>query len=803
MAYGKKYEISWSDNRGKNLTAEIHQDGFGGSSTKVKTRDPVIELSWKEDGNLLSPIKTSQANLRLYSETDFQWQEFFITEVGEYFLKIIQDGDVIWQGLIVDSVYNEPYVDTPYSVNLIFSCGLSELKSIDYLDGSGDFLTGFENLLTIIQRCLNKLPYNLRLKELINCYDDDMNTARTTLQETYIDNLTFIDIDNVGKMIARSCRYVIEEIVKSMGCRIFQSSNDPDTGAGISGGGSPANVWWVQRVEELSGEAESQLNFREFESNGTSYAWGTLPSLSKTITNTEAGITFLHSDAELEIIPAIKNIKYKRKLAYDWKGKRDEKAKKNLVIDECFCFWTKNKEDFTGGGGSVESLESNKPTYWFLSPALQALTNFNDFNTASLGDDYIQKLSADGGLRWGTNLISAYNSSDENLFLEAQFFPVEVDPYNAPTPRSTQEIIQVNSGDKLMFIYDADIFAFWDINEIRSFKSLYASLIFQITLEDLATSTTYFFTAKVGTDGISQISIKWVQTGFKKISIFNILEQTRTKFSGSITSPVFPFTGTAKLTLRIEAPGKYDILLDNGVTKIAFITKVDFWECNLRYIDAESLLPDLTCPVIEETIIPQEEEIHLQDSNLIRDNDYPITIIIGDGPDQTEISSFRHKASATNFPITDKWTRVNAEFATEKSAKDIFLIDVLKNFLSNQKTMLSGTLYGLTDFNFQNIIISDKSVRYIMDGMTWNLKTGEKQVKLLELTTEAGVWVKSVIPTGASETNTPINVGAPAKNLPEGALVDSEALIIGGSGGTPTSPTNTDGNIVTISNYPF
>jgi len=792
MAFGKKFDISWSDLRKKTFKAEIHQDGFIGSSIPVKAKDTVVELTWQEDANHLSPVKPSTANLQLYSETDFFFKEFFSTKVGEYFLRLIQDGNTFWEGLIVDSVYNEPYVDVPYPINLRFSCGLSELKSIDYLDGSGNFLTGFESLLTIIQRCLNKLPYNLRLKELISVFDDNMNKANSTLAETFIDNLVFIDVDNAGKMEARSCRYVINEIMKSMGCRIFQSSSDPDTA------GAPENVWWVQRVEELSGEAASQLDYWEYNSNGILNNSGKLSSLTKTITNTEAGITFLNSDAELEIIPAVKTIKYTRILPYNWKGKRDKKAKENLVIDENFCFWIKNKDT-----GLSEAFESNKPKHWFLSPALQALTNFNDFNTASLGDDYIQKLSADGGLRWGTNLINAYNPKDENLFMEAQFFPIETDPYAAPTPRSTQEIIQVNSGDKLMFIYDADIFAFWDIDEIEFLKPLFASLIFRITLEDIATSTVHFFTAKVGTGGISEVSIKWVTTGFKKISVFNLLEQTKTKFSGSITSPVFPFTGTAKLTLRIEATGKYDITKNDG-TKIAFLTKVDFNECNLRYIDAKNLLPDLTCPIIEEekNIIPQEEEIHLQDSDLIRDNDYPINVIFGDGLNVASTSAFKHKANPTTFINTSVWSRKNASTPPFFSAKDIFLIDVLKKFVANQKTMISGTLYGLTDFNFQNIIISDKSVRYIIDGMVWNLKTGEKNVKLLELTVGVGLFVRSVQPSGTVQaiSEVPGNIG---RNFVEGGPIDSGTIHIGGSVGTGTLASNIDGDIADISNYPL
>jgi len=1040
MAFGKKYDITWSDLRGKVFTAEIHQDGFAGPSTKVKATDTVVELNWKEDGNLLSPVKPSTANLQLYAEIDFEWKEFFVTTVGEYFLRLIQDGNTIWEGLIVDSVYNEPYVDVPYSVNLRFSCGLSELKSIDYLDGSGNFLTGYESLLTIIQRCLNKLPFNLRLKELINVYDDDMlpahfsldfdgvneylnvpdaanlsfgdsstdspfsvrawvnmddatnfiifdksdsftnreytlfvkstdefefvlfdadnpnfiakvssnpltsdegtwihlaatydgsgtvdgiklyrngvllsmtnltagsytamhnttsalsigaapwvpvfangkidestiinkelsaaeiledynsgiiparaqlsffaslisvwamgeggtfttewsipdeigsNTAtsvnmevgdrvtdtpadrnllNSTLADTFVDNLIFIDVDNAGKMEARSCRYVIDRIMEAMGCRIFQSSSDPDTA------GAPENVWWIQRVEELSAETESQLDYWEYNSNGTLNNSGRLTSLIKTITNTEAGIKFLNSDAELEIVPAIKTIKYKRKLAYDWKGKRDQKAKKNLIIDENFCFWTQNKEDFTAGGGSVETFVSNKPTYWFLSPAMQALANFNDFNTVVGRDDYIQQLSADGGLRWGTNLIDSYPFTNEALFMEAQFFPVKTNPYGAPTPRSTQELIQINSGDKLMLIYDVNVFALWDIDLIEFIKPIFATLNFRIELEDLNTGDKYFLSAAIGTGNITVKAPSWVKTTIRGFAVNSILEQTRTNYSGNVQSPVFPFTGTAKLTFSIRSPVKYNILLNDGVTPVATITKVDFKKCDLRYIDAKSLLPDLTCPIIEEepTIIPLEEEVHLQDSDLIRDNDHSLTVIIGDGPDESAVNSFRRKVNTTNFPITDKWTRLNVSPNQDKAARDIFLIDVLKNFLANQKTMLSGTLYGLTDFNFQNIIISDKSIRYIMDGMTWNLKTGEKNVKLLELTVGVGSFVKSVQPFGVAQQITD-NPGLSVINFAEGATIDSGTVVIGGSAGTPTPPINTNGQSTNIPNYP-
>ena len=783
MEHVKKYNISWSDLRGKALAAEIWQRGWVGGVTAVKTTDIVCEISHPPDGNLLSPIKTSTANLRLYSESDFQWQEFHVTTVGEYFLRLIQDGNTIWEGMIVDSVYTEPYVDVPYGVNLRFSCGLSELKSIDYLDGSGNFIIGHENLLTIIQRCLNKLPYNLRLKELINVYNDNMNTARTTLQETYIDNLIFIDIDGAGKMKARKCQFVIKEIMKTIGCRIFQSSNDPDAGPEINGGGSPENVWWVQRVEELSDEASlSLLNFREFLSNGTSYAWGKLPSLDKTITNTETGIKFLHSDAELEIIPAIKTIKYKRKLAYEWA------IRNNLVFDENFKFWIQNTDT-----GLSESFESYKPRYWFLSPDLQALTNFNDKNTEILDDDYIQKLSADGGVRWGNNLMNEYEDFNSLFYMEAQFFEININPYAPPSNRSTREKIQINTSDKLTLFYDVDfhlsIIPTWDL-----LPGLNVELVFQIILINIATSDKYFLRGLINPDGSENVPLRWdtVASGsdLENFRLRKICNKGIINFSGTLTTPDFPFTGQAKLTFRVAAPVKNIVSFNNGAV-IVSVTKIDFKECDLRIKSIKNVLSDI------------EDNIYLQDSDLIRDNDYQITNIIGDGPSQDAISSFRYKVSATNFPITDKWTRLNAPSTPTFTAKDIFLIDVLKNFLSNQKTMISGTLYGLTDFNFQNVIISDKSVRYIMDGMTWNLKTGEKQVELLELTTGVGLWGKSsqlaegVVMVGP-ESESPLTT-----TPTPGDVLDTGTVVIGGAAGTGTGTSGTDEEVADISNYPI
>ncbi|HDY87389.1 MAG TPA: LamG domain-containing protein [bacterium] len=1053
MAYGKKYNISWSDLRLKGLTAEIHQKDFVGAVTAVITTGDVGDIDWKKSGNYLDPTKPSTANLQLYSETDFQWQEFFVTEVNEYFVKFIFDGDTVWQGIYIDTVYNEPYVDAPYFINLRFSCGLSELKNIDYLDGSGNFLTGFESLLTILQRCLNKLPYNLRLKEIINVFDDDMlpthyslnfggtnqyltvadadnlsfgdsstdspfsisgwiklvdatqstiaskrganpnaeylfafnstdklqfhlydenssnrigiisnmtftadqdtwiyvaltydgsgtsdgmklyrngillahsldnlssytamhnttqafeigtvltgiwnmdgkmdemkligkelsatemledynggiipkreslsffasiispwamgeggtfgggnwtipdeigsndatsvnmeeadrvtdtpvdrNSLNSTLASTYIDNSIFVDLDNAGNMKARSCRYVIDEIMKSIGCRIFQSSSDPEVGA------SPENVWWVQRIEELSDETESKLDFWEYNSNGTLYDSGRLTSLIKTITNTEAGITFLHSDAELEIILAIKTIKYKRTLVFKWV------TKNNLIFDEHFCHWIKNVEDFTGGGGSVETFESYKPRYWFLSPALQALTNFNDFGTASFGDNYIIRvLSLQNPsnflklIRFGRALMAAYDDYSTSFYIEAQFYQVEFAPYGAPTPRSTKERIQINTADSLVLSYDMTFYQRFTIDgeeqtDILMAQALYVALVFQIILTDIATGNKYFLIGHININDI-QVGVFWTirtteETVNTQFVVYRICTTERaTDFVGKINLPNFPFTGNAKLTFRVYVPRKYDIEKDVGDIFVKWIDMVDLEECDLQYVTAKKVINTGVCSPSEtvQTAKSLEEIVNLQDSDIIRDNDHSLVTIMGDGPDESAMGSFRYKVNANNFPITDKWSRLNASPAQDKSARDIFLIDVLKNFLSTQKTKLTGTLYGLTDFNFQNVIISDKAVRYIMDGMTWNLKTGEKKPTLLELTTEVGSWVQNVAPNEVVVDVSRVP-SAPGGNVFAGTTFDSDTVVIGGSAGTGTSASDSEGSVSDIGNYPL
>ena len=634
----------------------------------------------------------------------------------------------------------------------------------------------------------------------------DRNSLNSTLASTYIDNSIFVDLDNAGNMKARSCRYVIDKIMEAIGCRIFQSSSDPEVG------NSPENVWWVQRIEELSNETESKLDFWEYNSNGTLYDSGRLTSLIKTITNTEAGITFLHSDAELEIIPAIKTIKYKRTLVFKWV------TKNNLIFDEHFCCWTKNADS-----GFPEVGVSFKPKYWLFSQALQDLPNFNEGAGTNYLDAYIQKVLRIEGdltsqnfriLRFASALMAAYENFDQSFYIEAQFYQVEFDPYGAPTPRSTKERIQINTADTLVLSYDMTFYQRFTIDgeertDVLMAQALYVSLVFQIILTDIASGVKYFLSGSISPDD-TQNSIVWIigtdetirRNSFRVDRICTT--EFSTDFAGKITFPNFPFTGNAKLVFRVLTPLKYNIEKDVGDIFVKWIDKVDLKECDLQYVTAKKVVFGGVCSSSQTTQTAKslEEIVNLQDSDIIRDNDHSLQTIMGDGPDESAMGSFRYKVSANNFPITDKWSRLNASPAQDKSARDIFLIDVLKNFLSTQKTKLTGTLYGLTDFNFQNVIISDKAVRYIMDGMTWNLKTGEKKTTLLELTTEVGSWVQNVAPNEVVVDVSKVP-SAPGGAVFSGTTFDSGTIAVGESAGTPTSVSDSEGSVSDIGNYPL
>lgn len=297
MAYGRKYFLEFGDNKANTWRIAILQDGYTGAVTdSVGTATP-LTISYK-GGDLFEPIRGSEAIVSFYAQTDLQYQEFFTATEKEYIVQIKKNGVLYWQGTHIVESFSEAYVDTPYPVSLKFGDGLGILKYQEFLNSAGALASGRETIGNVIAFCVSQLPYQLNLYELINILEDDIVSIDTNgfLNTIYVDLQAFRNLNKKDDtQEGWKCYDVLKELMLSIGCTMYQCDNK----------------WYIMRVEE--GETAT-INYLDYTIDPTTWAIsldssGTV-GIQDTITNTEAGITWLLQDAELEMSDVFNEISH-------------------------------------------------------------------------------------------------------------------------------------------------------------------------------------------------------------------------------------------------------------------------------------------------------------------------------------------------------------------------------------------------------------------------------------------------------------------------------------------------------------
>ncbi|MAE81192.1 MAG: hypothetical protein CMB80_00545 [Flammeovirgaceae bacterium] len=317
MAYGRKYFLEFGDNKENVWRISVLKDGYVGSVIDVSATGSPLTISYK-GGGLFDPVRGSEATISFFAETDFQYSEFFTATEQEFIVQIKKDGNLFWQGTYIPENYSEPYVDIPYPISLKFGDGMGILKYQEFLNSSGALADGRETIGNVLAYCVSQLPYQLNLYELINIIEDDIVDLATNgfLNTTYVDLRAFRNLNKKDDTTEGwKCYDVIKELMLSIGCTMYQNDNK----------------WYIMRIEE--GETAT-INYLDYSIDATTWAIsldssGTV-GIQETITNTEAGITWLLQDAELELSDVFNEI------SHTYEYNLGEISNTDLIVDNDF-----------------------------------------------------------------------------------------------------------------------------------------------------------------------------------------------------------------------------------------------------------------------------------------------------------------------------------------------------------------------------------------------------------------------------------------------------------------------------------
>lgn len=221
MAYGTKYNFYYKSLHDKDYEFRIQEDGYSGAVTELTAMVPPAVRAVKGDNDELEDrIMRSECRVKINSSTDYSLMEFFTYDAKKYRGQIYCESSLYWQGYLSPDYYVEPYIPAPYTIELIFTDGLGQLKNIDYdeFGAVGEALTVKKLALwNAFILCISKAGNLLPFKEGIDIYEEHHNQtdADSMTSQTYFDIRRFTE--------DMSYYDVLDELLKAMGnARLWQ-----------------------------------------------------------------------------------------------------------------------------------------------------------------------------------------------------------------------------------------------------------------------------------------------------------------------------------------------------------------------------------------------------------------------------------------------------------------------------------------------------------------------------------------------------------------------------------------------------
>lgn len=223
MAYGLKYTISQLLRNGALLKVEILERDYTGI---VKTYDAVnINLESNSSGDEPLPsIISSQLNVSfVISDADAAstFPDLLSFDDRKYFVKLYSGATFLWCGFLFNDYVSLPFSTGFVQVDIVAIDGLSllEYSQFNFVDNTS--VNSLIRLIDVIAECINLIDYPDPISIITSCsyyaegmFDRSDASGDEPLSQSYIYRR-----DIQGKTYYE----VLDNIVTSFGCRLFQS----------------------------------------------------------------------------------------------------------------------------------------------------------------------------------------------------------------------------------------------------------------------------------------------------------------------------------------------------------------------------------------------------------------------------------------------------------------------------------------------------------------------------------------------------------------------------------------------------
>ena len=224
MAYGLRYTITQALRDGTTLNANIYEKDYSGSVITYEAINISLESNASND-EPLAGIISSQLNISFLTteENGETFPEILSFDIRKYFVKLytVDIEYPLWVGFLFNDYVQIPFTTGNVQVDIVAIDGLSFLDYTEFIYQEADSINSIYRLIDIIAETLNVIAYPDPIQLLTSCsyYAEGMyDRADASAEEPFAQSYQYRR-DFVGLTYFQA----LDNIVKSFGCRLFQS----------------------------------------------------------------------------------------------------------------------------------------------------------------------------------------------------------------------------------------------------------------------------------------------------------------------------------------------------------------------------------------------------------------------------------------------------------------------------------------------------------------------------------------------------------------------------------------------------
>ena len=223
MAYGIKYRLTQALRNETNLYVDIYEKDY--TDDLVINYDAVnVQLSSNaSEDEPLAAIVSSQLNISfIVSDENYaDFPDLLNFDVRKYFVKLYNEDTLLWCGFLFNDYVQVPFTTGYVQVDMIAIDGLSFLENTQFNFYELKSINAAEKLIDIIAETLNIIAYPETIDLITSCsyYAEGMDNRADSLASEPFNQSYQYRRDYQGLTYYE----VLDNIVKSFGCRLFQS----------------------------------------------------------------------------------------------------------------------------------------------------------------------------------------------------------------------------------------------------------------------------------------------------------------------------------------------------------------------------------------------------------------------------------------------------------------------------------------------------------------------------------------------------------------------------------------------------